>query len=138
MNSAHHKKPDHDVLKVQLSELNSRSRWYSSQLWQVPFAYLGLTGVIVANLVDESPSILSLGLIVSAIFGVLVYIHILGMRDGEKRAVIGLKNIENELNLPPAAEYNTWYHRYLGLAVFGAAILYFLLGIHQLRVILCF
>ncbi len=88
---------DKNILIQQLSELNSRSRWYTSRLWQVPFAYLGLTGLVLVNLADKSALGLSLGFIVSAIFGVLVLVHIYGVRDGEKRAVKNLQDIESLL-----------------------------------------
>ncbi len=29
-------KPSDATLQVQMTELNNRSRWYSSQLWQIP------------------------------------------------------------------------------------------------------
>lgn len=32
-----------EELIAQLHELNDRSRMYNSQIWQVPFAYFGLT-----------------------------------------------------------------------------------------------
>lgn len=124
------KKPDQDTLRLQLSELNSRSRWYSSQLWHVPFAYLGLTGIIVANLASSCPSQQSLGLIVSALFGVLVSFHICAMKDGERRAVENLKEMEQKLDLPPTVEYKKWYHLPLQIAVLGATILYAVVGIY--------
>ena len=94
------KKAKDESLIAQLAELNSRSRWYSSQLWQVPFAYLGITGVVIAGLVDKN-SILVLGLIATGLFGICVLVHMYGMKDGERRAVQNLQKIERELKLEP-------------------------------------
>ena len=94
-----------ESLIAQLAELNSRSRWYSSQLWQVPFAYLGITGVVLAGLADKN-SILVLGLIAIGLFGICVSIHMYGMKDGEHRAVRNLQKIERELKLEPTVEYD--------------------------------
>jgi hypothetical protein len=33
--------PTQEALREQLKELNNRSRWYSGQLWYIPFAYFG-------------------------------------------------------------------------------------------------
>ncbi|MBU4480558.1 hypothetical protein KKG48_03925 [Patescibacteria group bacterium] len=96
-------KPKVESLIAQLAELNSRSRWYSSQLWQVPFAYLGIAGVVLARLADKN-SIFGLGLIATGLFGIFVSIHMYGMQNGERRAVRNLQKIEKELKLEPTAE----------------------------------
>ena len=38
---------DPETLRTQLEILNARSRWYASQMWHMPFAYFGITGVAV-------------------------------------------------------------------------------------------
>ena len=119
-----------DSLIAQLAELNSRSRWYSSQLWQVPFAYLGITCVVLAGLANKNPKILAFGLIAAGLFGICVSIHMYGMRDGERRAVRNLQKIERVLKLEPTAEdkYRT-YVLPLQLAVVLATIVYLIGGI---------
>ena len=39
-----------NTLRQQLQVLNERSRWYSAELWQIPFAYLGLTALVIAQI----------------------------------------------------------------------------------------
>lgn len=66
--------------RTQLSELNSRARTYASQLWQVPFGYLALVGVLLTQLNSQSslltPVFISaLGTSVLAHMGFVVYFH---------------------------------------------------------------
>jgi hypothetical protein len=42
-------RPTNDTLRVQLVELNNRGRQYGGQIWQVPFAYVGIVGVVLAR-----------------------------------------------------------------------------------------
>ncbi len=122
------KKAKDESLIVQLAELNSRSRWYSSQLWQVPFAYLGISGFVIAGLPDNK-SILALGLIAIGLFGICVLIHMHGMKDGERRAVQHLQKIEMELKLEPTAEFkHRTYVLPLQLAVMLATIIFLFVG----------
>ncbi len=120
------KEPYIEILRSQLSELNTRARWYSSQLWHVPFAYLGVTGVVLGNLGEKSSYQLSLGLLCAGIFGILVSIHLFGIMDGEKRAVNNLQKVERELRLESTVKYKPFYVIPLVLSVMGATIFYFI------------
>ena len=102
------KEPLDDAKIAQFTELNNRGRWYSSQLWQVPFAYLGITAVAVAQAAEKSPRFLPLALFGCAVFGVCVLVHFRGMMDGEKRAVEDLIKVErDDLHLRPTTEYKS-------------------------------
>jgi len=100
-----------NALLVQLTELNNRARWYSSQLWQVPFAYLGVTGVLLSQMGGASPENWLLMVAVIAIFRVFIGVHMNGIADGEKRAVLNLQATEEALMIPPTALYKPNYAR---------------------------
>jgi hypothetical protein len=110
-------KPEPESLRVQLTELNNRSRWYSAELWQIPFAYLGLTGLIIVQIADKTPRHLGLAFITAAVFGVFVIIHMFKIRKHEIRAVEDLQETEAKLNLKPTAKSSS------GLKVFQIAVL---------------
>jgi len=97
-------KPTVEILQRQLSELNSRARWYSSQAWQVPFAYLGISGAVLVGLVDKSLEFLGIALIAAGVLGGLVFIHILGILEGVRRAVEHIRILEIYVKLVPAVE----------------------------------
>lgn len=42
-----------DSLRVQLEQLNERSCWYSSQLWQAPFAFFGITAIVIGTMIKD-------------------------------------------------------------------------------------
>lgn len=104
MNSEHKPQPNEESLRVQLAELNNRSRWYSSELWQVPFAYLGLSGVVVAQVADKASKYLSLIFFASAVFGAFVIWHMSRLRSSEQRAIKHLQETEKALNLSETAQ----------------------------------
>jgi len=55
-------------LRVQLTQLNELSRWYSSQLWQIPFAFLTLAAGILGIVIDKGATA-----VIMALFNSLYY-----------------------------------------------------------------
>jgi len=122
--------PTPGALERQLSELNNRSRWYASQRWQVPFAYITITALAVANS-GAKPSIrLTCVLWASAIFGVCVILHWFAMLDGLSRAVRNLQSIERSLSLDVTARVKPSYVLLLAVALVLATVSYAIAAIH--------
>jgi len=103
------KKASTETLQVQLQILNERSRWYSNQLWQVPFLYIAATGALLGQLIDKQVYYLPLGMIVTGLLGGVVFIHMRKLQNGEGRAVRALRDIEEELGLEAKAEHRKDY-----------------------------
>lgn len=96
------------ILFEQMKHLHDRSRWYTAQLWQVPFAYLGLTALAIGNALKENVSRLALFLIVaaSAAFGAFVLKHIGVLEKAEERAVKHLERIEEMIRALAKSEFD--------------------------------
>ncbi|WP_153145319.1 hypothetical protein [Dechloromonas sp. H13] len=94
-----------DALKEQLKELNNRARWYSGQLWYIPYAYFGLTGIAISNVVVKQSVYIGGTLIACGILGLFVLWHMWLIKDGEKRAVENLLLVEIALGLEPTVDY---------------------------------
>jgi hypothetical protein len=78
---------EHDALLTQLKIVNERSGTYGRQFWQVPFAYIAASGVIVAQLVGkDSPRTLGGALLVIGIIGAFAVAHLLGLLGGAERS----------------------------------------------------
>jgi len=116
-------RPSKESLHVQLTELNNRSRWYSSELWQVPFAYLGLSGLVIGQVADKASRYLSLAFGASAVFGIFVIVHMHRLRGSERRAVKNLQDTERALNLEVTARARKG-PKILQVAVFLAVLAY--------------
>jgi len=125
------KRADAPILTL-IAELNARTRWYGSHLWQVPFAYLGVTGALVFSLAERCPSRFSLGCFTSSIFGFMVLIHLVFIVERERRAVRNLIALETKLGLVEPAKARWWYNLPFLLSVFGASVLYLCLGFKSL------
>jgi hypothetical protein len=120
--------PTSDVLSKQLTELNNRARWYSTQLWAVPVAYLGISSVAIAGFLKDVKEYLWVALLACALIGAFVIWHMQGIRDGEKRAVENLQKLEAQLRLPPTAEFKHYTIPFLA-AVWVFTSAFALLGV---------
>lgn len=115
------------TLRAQLAELNQRSHWYSAQLWQLPFAYLGITGVALASLDNASERKYAVTCFAAGVLGLLVFIHMLAVRRLERRAIGKLSDVEKELGLAPAEDGTGDVYPMI-LATFLGMAFYFALG----------
>src|SRR5262249_18392657 len=79
-------RPESESLRVQLQQVNERSRRYSSQLWQIPFAFIGVAVLIIGNISNRSLNQVLVGVVFFALtgLGVAIIVHIQGMADGHK------------------------------------------------------
>jgi len=125
-----------DILGRQLTELNNRSRWYSTQLWTVPFTYLGVSAIILMGFLKEASEHLWIALIACGLIGVFVVWHLKGIQDGEKRAVNALMELEKQIGLP-TAKYTRICESPLIAAVWVFTVLFFLLGVLLVRCQFC-
>lgn len=114
------------ALRVQLVELNNRSRWYSSQLWQVPFAYIGIAGIVLASSNSEGIGWVLLGL---CVFGIFVVLHLKYIARAAEYAVRKLEKTEKSLNLEPTVMSRPGTYKPLCLALVGAVVVFLILGI---------
>ena len=110
------KKPSEDALIAQLYILNDRSRWYSSQLWQIPFIYFAAIGAVFGSIVGKTRFVVASGSFVVAVMGVFIFLHMLRIRDGERRAVGKLMDTECSLSLA-SAQYRKDYTNILIVSV---------------------
>ena len=99
-----------EILTTQLVELNSRSRWYSSQNWQVPFAYVGIISIFIPTILEKKPEWFGWATFFAGILGVLVQIHMFVVLQSIKRVVLNIQAIERTLGLEVTAKYNPFPH----------------------------
>jgi len=118
-----------EVLLVQLQILNERSRWYSGQLWQIPFLYLTITGAFVGQVIDKAIHLLSLAAVVGGLLGFVVAYHMGKLKDGEERAVKALIEVESSLKISHRAEHRKEYTDVLLRAVQAMSVLLLVSGI---------
>lgn len=102
--------PETESLRTQLAELNVRARAYTSQLWQIPFAYIGIVGVALAQVADKGPGVLAATFLCGGLFGTAVLIHMTAMLEGTKRAVAHILQVESGLGLEQTARYRPVWH----------------------------
>lgn len=87
-----------NALLTQLEQYNLRARWYATQFWQIPLAYIGIWGVYLGS-VREQPLMILFGTFVFFCVSIFVFFHMLILRNGDMRAVIKMKICEDQLHL---------------------------------------
>ena len=110
--------------RCQLTELNNRSRWYSSELWHIPFAYLGVSGVVIIQLAEKTPSYLAIGFAASPAFGIFALLHGFRIRASEQRAITDLQETERALRLPVTAQTHLRRPKIFQMALIIAVVSY--------------
>jgi hypothetical protein len=105
------------TLLSQLVQLNERSRWYSQQGWQVPFAYLGVTALIANAISGTARAELVIGASAVAALGTAVWIHATYMRRRAHRAVALLRDVESQLGITGHAIPGAWHYWILNLTI---------------------
>lgn len=125
-------KAESDTLRVQLQELNERARWYSSQIWQIPFAFLGIAALIIGAAIDKSNTVLGLASLMVFGLGIAVLTHMHGLADAEKRAVLNIQKIEEQLHLEQTAQYKPRIWSSFQVTVIFTIVFFLLSGIYFL------
>ena len=87
-------------------QLNQRSRLYSSQLWYIPFAYVGIIGIGSDKILNLSYPLNSLGFILLGIFSISVFVHVSAVKFYERRAVRSMQEMEEK---PFSGGGSPWY-----------------------------
>lgn len=84
-----------DKWNTQYEQLNERSRWYSSQLWYIPFAYVGIVGLGIEKIQSLPHPLDTLAYLMLSIFSFAVYVHVVSLKFYERRAVRAIQAMEN-------------------------------------------
>jgi hypothetical protein len=80
--------------RTKWEQLNLRSRWYSGQLWYVPFAFVGVVGLIFDNILKLAYPLNSFGFIFIGLLSLAVVVHIMSLRHYELKAVSNMRKLE--------------------------------------------
>ena len=97
---------DDNRWNITYEQLNQRSRLYSSQLWYIPFAYLGIVGIGLEKILKLSYPLNSLGLALFSIFSISVFVHVSSIKFYERRTLRRMQEIEDK---PISGGDRPWY-----------------------------
>jgi hypothetical protein len=96
---------DPETLRVAWVQLNERSRWYSTQQWQAPLAYIVAASVMVGAIVGNNPDQSTMSawtagaLVAAALGGAMVLFHLV-MIDARNRQIIAdMVTLETRLGI---------------------------------------
>ena len=99
--------------KTQYEQLNQRARWYSTQLWVVPFTYLGLVGLGFEKISALKESyIKSTGFLLMAFFSLAIFAHVSSVKYYERKAVKAMKDLEPSATSSSSGG-SPWYLNYV-------------------------
>jgi hypothetical protein len=125
--------PESDSLRVQLSELNNRSRWYSTQRWVIPLAYVGGTANVLFQLDTPNKTIIGCAYIAASLIGIPLLNHLSAIDKAVGRAVRNIQETERALHLPETAKYKAEsITEPLELLTLLTAVVYSIIGVGTL------
>lgn len=99
---------DKESLRIQLSEANQRSRMYAKRFWQLPFAYVSVVGVALANAGKSYPEFVLLGAITLCMMGLLIFWIMVGTFRAIDKSVGVIIETEDNLGLPVSVKKHHW------------------------------
>lgn len=114
-------------------ELNERARAYSNQLWYVPFAYVGLVGLGVSQVVGLQGSLEGFGFLALALFSMAVLVHVTGVKFYQRSTIVAMRELENPASSKGfSAPFlsSAWWMRWL---LFLASLVFTWYGLRQLE-----
>jgi hypothetical protein len=127
---------DDEKWKTKYEQLNRRARLYSSQLWYVPFAYLGIIAVTldkIPNLPQDLPNLRGFVLVFMGIFSIAVFVHISSIKYLERRAVKEMRKLEeNDIISSGGGKWYLSFAWYIRLLLFVASYYFIAYGIMQI------
>ncbi len=112
-------------LDQQLIQINERVRMHAQRLWQLPFAYLGVLGLLIQGFTNAtSPRRVQIIAGCFTLIGVFVGWAMGGAVEGIYRGVRALARVEQLLKLPPTAKASPMgqYLPYFLLLIVGTGL----------------
>ena len=106
-----------DKEKETWKELNQRSRWYSSQLWYVPFAYIGIVGLGIEKIHNLPRPLGNLAYLMLAFFSLAVFVHVSSLKFYDRRAVLNMQKLENPVVSGGGASWYMSFASYMKLMI---------------------
>lgn len=97
----------------QYEQLNERSRWYSSQLWYVPFAFIGILALGIDKLTALQEPLRSFAFIFLSLFSLAVYIHVTSLKFYERRCVLAMQRLEQPVVSGAGAPWYLSFNAYI-------------------------
>jgi len=79
----------------QYEQLNQRTRWYTSQVWYVPFAFIGILVVGIERINTLSGSLRSFAFLMLSFFSLSVFVHISSLKFYERKSILAMQQLED-------------------------------------------
>ena len=114
---------------TKFEQLNTRSRWYSSQLWYVPFAFIGIVGLSFEKVSNAEYPLNVLIFIIFGIFSISVFVHVSALKYYERRAVKSMQELENKVTSGGGSKWFISFAFYIRVMLLLASYFFIAYGI---------
>lgn len=79
----------------QYEQLNQRTLWYTSQVWYVPFAFIGILAIGIEKINDLPGSLRSFAFLMLSLFSLAVYVHVSSLKFYEHKNILDMQRLED-------------------------------------------
>ncbi len=79
----------------QYEQLNQRTRWYTSQLWYVPFAFIGILALGIEKINSLSEPLRSFVFLMLSFFSLSVFVHVSSLKFYERQNILAMQQLED-------------------------------------------
>ncbi|MBA7676827.1 hypothetical protein ES703_85072 [subsurface metagenome] len=79
----------------QYDQLNQRSRWYTKQIWHVPFAFIAIISLGIGKIDDIPERLKTVALLILSLFSLAAFVNVTALKYYERRAVRGMQQLED-------------------------------------------
>ena len=106
----------------QYDQLNQRARWYSAQMWYVPFAFVGIISLGIGKINDVPKPLKTFALLMLSFFSLAAFVHVTALKYYERRAVRGMQQIEDPVVSGGGSAWYMSFVVYINIMLVIAAI----------------
>ena len=106
----------------QYEQLNQRSRWYSTQIWHVPFAFVGIIALGIGKIDDVPEPLKTFALLMLSFFSLAAFVHVASLKYYELVAIRGMQQLEDPVVSGGGSAWYISFALYIKIMLVIAAI----------------
>jgi hypothetical protein len=115
----------------QYEQLNLRTRWYTAQIWYVPFAFMGILALGVDKLNNLTGFFKSFIYFLLSFFSFAIFVHLSSLKFYERKNVLKMQQMENPVISGGGTEWYLSFTSYMKTILVFCSVSFLWIGIEN-------